>query len=901
MEQQFCAFISYRHQSPDQEIAKKLHTAIETYHIPGSIRKKTGRKRLGRVFRDQEELPLSPDLGSDIEAALDRSEWLIAICSPRYLESRWCLRELEYFIQHKGRDRVLAVLAEGTPETSFPELLRFETDENGLRRETEPLAANVCAPGLGQQLKLLKGEQLRLLAPMLGVGYDDLKRRARQRKLRTIAVGAAAALVIAAGTGTYLSINHARNEALKREAEEQQRIAAEQARLAEEQQRLAEERRLLAEQERLSAVSNSIGEYLEKAASARIAGEKRSAAGTLLEALALSDINDAMRRGEILSQLRRTMYIEPYSPVAGFTNQNVRLMDLVPSPDGSKAVGVENSNSAALIDFGTGEVAYRVSVGNTQIGSLLFSPDGERFCAICDQGRLAVVWNTADGSEAFRYVSRQDKQYHIANALFWRDGDTLLVQDMERFLFVSSDGTEKLLYTMGDMQDWYSYDDNIYTILYEKPMDEIFTFREDLDDYTGTQVVVSEDWSKILISGNNGATGTLIIDENGQLVCPLYGMPGTVFEHYTLSPDGRRVACRSYTGLMFQWDAQTGDMVTIDYFDPAQGESSDIVFSPDSSRMAFVAADTLYCVDPWNEIMLFSGAVESTNIVPELIFSRDGRTLFLTAQNLYIIDAQTGALLRMDAADFSSTHSGVIPMEDTVFISRSNGDAYLYSLPGLASVRETESFSGELCPEYDAADMPAQGWDTDLRQEHELTEAFLTTAGTINPNPQLRFSRDGMRAALLYPDGVIELFDREGDGSVLAMIGQLTTEITGFGMTEDRLVASDASGRLLIYDLGTLSVQTILNLEVNHYRFAFSPDGDMLMALDWDGNIDVFSLSEGEKLFSMTSPAGFNDFGFSADGAWAVGYTPNGCVLGDLWRDESALIVAAEHLAGPAD
>ena len=49
---------------------------------------------------------------------------------------------------------------------------------------------------------------------------------------------------------------------------------------------------------------------------------------------------------------------------------------------------------------------------------------------------------------------------------------------------------------------------------------------------------------------------------------------------------------------------------------------------------------------------------------------------------------------------------------------------------------------------YDAADMPAQGWDTDLRQEHELTEAFLTTAGTINPNPQLRFSRDGMRAAL---------------------------------------------------------------------------------------------------------------------------------------------------------
>ena len=68
MEQQqgYCAFISYRHQSPDQEIAKALHTAIETYGIPASIKKQTGKKRMGKVFRDQEELPLSANLGADI-------------------------------------------------------------------------------------------------------------------------------------------------------------------------------------------------------------------------------------------------------------------------------------------------------------------------------------------------------------------------------------------------------------------------------------------------------------------------------------------------------------------------------------------------------------------------------------------------------------------------------------------------------------------------------------------------------------------------------------------------------------------------------------------------------------------------------------------------------------------
>ena len=155
MEQQkYCAFISYRHVSPDSDIAKALHTAIETYGIPGSIKKQTGRKKMGKVFRDQEELPLSADLGADIEAALEASDWLICVCSPRYLESRWCLREAEYFLQHKGRDHILAVLAEGEPADSFPEALCHETRENGEIVDVEPLAADLR----GENRKKLRGE-----------------------------------------------------------------------------------------------------------------------------------------------------------------------------------------------------------------------------------------------------------------------------------------------------------------------------------------------------------------------------------------------------------------------------------------------------------------------------------------------------------------------------------------------------------------------------------------------------------------------------------------------------------------------------------------------------------------------------------------------------------------------
>ena len=161
--QSYCAFISYRHQSPDQEIAKALHTAIETYGIPASIKKQTGRKKMGKVFRDQEELPLSADLGADIEAALDKSEWFIAICSPRYLESRWCLREMEYFIARKGRERVLTVLVEGEPKDSFPEMVRYAENADGTVGEIEPLAADVRGATLGESVKRLKNEKLRLL------------------------------------------------------------------------------------------------------------------------------------------------------------------------------------------------------------------------------------------------------------------------------------------------------------------------------------------------------------------------------------------------------------------------------------------------------------------------------------------------------------------------------------------------------------------------------------------------------------------------------------------------------------------------------------------------------------------------------------------------------------------
>ena len=120
------------------EIAKKVHTGLETYKIPASVKKRLGIKKINRVFRDQEELPIGSNLSDNINEALESSEFIIVICSPRTPESEWVKKEIETFISLHGRDHVLAVLIEGEPDESFPESLR--TDEKG--DPVEPLAAD---------------------------------------------------------------------------------------------------------------------------------------------------------------------------------------------------------------------------------------------------------------------------------------------------------------------------------------------------------------------------------------------------------------------------------------------------------------------------------------------------------------------------------------------------------------------------------------------------------------------------------------------------------------------------------------------------------------------------------------------------------------------------------------
>lgn len=192
------AFISYRHAEVDSRVAEEIQTRLERYRLPAAIRKRTGIKRIDRIFRDKTELPLTIDLNDDILDALRDADFLILICSPRTKESLWVRKEVETYLGMHGHERVLTVIAEGDSGDVIPQILREKTVETVTEDGTkvravvpiEPLSADYRI-GFRRARRV---ELPRLVAAIVGCRYDELIQRRRQYMRRLYTAGAAAAL-----------------------------------------------------------------------------------------------------------------------------------------------------------------------------------------------------------------------------------------------------------------------------------------------------------------------------------------------------------------------------------------------------------------------------------------------------------------------------------------------------------------------------------------------------------------------------------------------------------------------------------------------------------------------------------------------------------------------------------
>jgi WD40 repeat protein len=426
----YSTFISYRHKPLDIEAAKAIHSSLENYAIPAGIKKKTGIKKIGRCFRDREELPTSSDLAQNITEALESSEWLIVVCTPDTPHSKWCRAEIETFIKLHGRSRVLAVLAAGEPGESFPDILRFETTPDGTVIEREPLAADIRAENVYAMKRKLRVEKLRLLAPVLGVAFDDLRRRARERRIRlTLTTVGAAFLLMALFTGYALNraavISQQNGEIIQVNSNlEQQIIETNRQRDA----ALINQSQFLAEQSTTQTQTGDrmIGALLALEALPEDAQNPdrpytQAAHGALFEAL--------------YSEAPGQTVIGTVGPVA-LSKDGRRFVTAIRQDDGSELAGVWNLTGECVVPFSFNEPGYVTDIALNVDASLAAVTIGEPFAGTIAEKRISIM-DTLTGAEVSSFSLDEFTDAIMITGLDFLGGQNLLIShDYEKAVVI---------------------------------------------------------------------------------------------------------------------------------------------------------------------------------------------------------------------------------------------------------------------------------------------------------------------------------------------------------------------------------------------------------------------------------------------------------------------------------
>ncbi|MDA8708647.1 toll/interleukin-1 receptor domain-containing protein, partial [Hellea sp.] len=205
----YTGFISYSQK--DKVWAKRLHKALEAYRLPIGLPEPAGaaKRKLGRFFRDDEELSGAASLGAALDQAIDGSKALIVVCSPNAAQSKWVDAEIRRFKSKGENAKVLAIIVGGKPDATSadeqcfpPSLLSKVSPDGELTGEAdEPLAPDASKDPFPKLVT-------RIVAGLLDVKFDTLWQREKRRILRTRMIGSvAAAALITAGVFGLTRVN----------------------------------------------------------------------------------------------------------------------------------------------------------------------------------------------------------------------------------------------------------------------------------------------------------------------------------------------------------------------------------------------------------------------------------------------------------------------------------------------------------------------------------------------------------------------------------------------------------------------------------------------------------------------------------------------------------------------
>ncbi len=184
----YYAFISYKRE--DKKWAEWLQKKLDNYSIPSSIGRANPSlpKKLFPIFKDTTDILPNP-LEQEIKNNLERSKYLIVICSPQATKSKWVGFEIEYFISLGRADKVILFIVEGEPYSNNPQTECIHPAIKKLLPEM--LGVNVNEEGKSRAF-------IQVVARMLEVRFDQLWQRQRRRIIRNRVMSILSATMVVA-------------------------------------------------------------------------------------------------------------------------------------------------------------------------------------------------------------------------------------------------------------------------------------------------------------------------------------------------------------------------------------------------------------------------------------------------------------------------------------------------------------------------------------------------------------------------------------------------------------------------------------------------------------------------------------------------------------------------------
>jgi hypothetical protein len=199
------AFISYSH-SQDFKLAPSLESALEKFAKP------TFKRRALNIFRDSNDLSISPDLWGKIEEGLNDSEYFIFLASPLAANSHYCKKEVAHWKETKSISNFLIVLTDGEliwdqeksdfdwdKTTAIPKELAGTFKNEPLYvdfRENNSENLTLDNPDFKSKLVLIAATlHKKTVGNMVG---EALKQHKRTIRIRNAAIGVLSTLLVAA-------------------------------------------------------------------------------------------------------------------------------------------------------------------------------------------------------------------------------------------------------------------------------------------------------------------------------------------------------------------------------------------------------------------------------------------------------------------------------------------------------------------------------------------------------------------------------------------------------------------------------------------------------------------------------------------------------------------------------